>query len=171
LLLFVSVALSSQVEAQVRVVRRGDDRLRGVRSVDIVVTHASASDRECAVATQALEEGAVTALQATGLRGTVSAKAPSWFYTVEIEVRSRRADESCVTSLSADLVAHVDGWPEADRGLPANAWGSLLVGTMRLIHEAALVSAPPARHATHVTQELHARLTAIGERVRRANEK
>jgi hypothetical protein len=170
LVLLASFALGSLVDAQVRVVRRGDDRLRGIRSVDVVVIDTPPSDSECAVGTRTLQEGAVAALQATGLRGTVSAKAPSWFYTVEIDVRSLRAGEHCVTSLSADLIAHVDGSPEADRGLPANAWGSLLVGTMRLVHESALLAAPRDQHAMRVAAELRARLTAIGERVKRANE-
>jgi hypothetical protein len=169
-ILLLVLATSPLAEAQVRVVRRDDDRLRGIRRVDVLVRDLAA-DAECGLDRRTLQDTAVEALEATGLRAAVSAAAPSWFYTVDIEARALQVGDQCVSSVTADLVAHVDGSPDADRGLPGNAWGSLLVGAMRLVHESALMAAPRGQHAARVAGELRARVTAIGERVRQANPK
>jgi hypothetical protein len=155
-------------DAQVRVVRRGDDRLRGIQTVDIVV-RTPAATTACTVPRATLQDASVSALREAGLRATLSQAASSWFYTVEIELETLIAADRCVTSLTAELVAHVDGLPEADRGLPGNAWGSLLVGTMRLIRESGLIASSATEHAARATVELRDRLTAMGARIRKAN--
>lgn len=167
-LLTLLVVSSTAADTQVRLVLRDDDRLRGIRSVDVVVNDTPDGEPRCRLDRGALQSAAVAALQGTGLRATVSDKASSWFHTVEVDVRTVAAGDQCVSALSADLVAHVDGLPEADRGLPPEAWGSLLIGTMRLARDSTIVAALPERHAGQVIDELRSRLTAIGERVRKA---
>jgi len=111
----------------------------------------------------------MSALRAAGIKASVSAKAGSWFYTVYVTAESSAADGRCVTAVSAELVAQVEGIPEADRYAPQDAWGSLLVGQMPLIREGSLVSSDRVEHASGVAAALGDQVSAIGARIGAVN--
>lgn len=154
--------------AQVRVVRYDDDRLTGIREVDVVLTTAGEVTR-CVEDRTRLQQTAVETIRVAGLRATTSEKARSWFYSVLVSAHSVAIGGSCVTALTIELVAQVDGIPEADRAGPLDAWGSLLVGPLSLIHETVMVTSPAGDHVAPLQAALRARLGAIGARIQAAN--
>jgi hypothetical protein len=163
LLLSVTVA-----DAQVRVVLYGDDRLRGISEVDVVVTVAGDAPG-CAVARPSLQTDAVGTLRASRIRATVSEKASSWHYTILISVQTRAAGNECASAVSTDLVAQVEGFPEADKFAAPEAWGSILIGPMTLVRENDLVTSGQREHDAAVQAAARAQVTALAERIRRAN--
>jgi hypothetical protein len=108
-------------------------------------------------------------LRTAGLEASVSGKASSGFYTAYLTAQSSSAADRCVTSLSAELMARVDGIPEADRYLEKDAWGSLLVGQMPLLRQTGLVSSSHAAHAGQVEAAVREHFTTIGARIRAVN--
>jgi hypothetical protein len=156
---------------QVRVVKRDDQRLQGLTTVDIVVETSTADDAGCAPAPAALQQTARAALAALGLQASVSERASSWFNTVYLRAESIRVADQCVTAFAAHLIVHVDGIPAADRSLPTDAWGSLLVGELSLARRSGLVASPTAVHARQVERAVVEHLNAIGARIRAANER
>jgi hypothetical protein len=162
------VGASVATAAQVRVVRRGDERLAGIDTVDVVVRGLDSGAASCGLATPALFDAATGALRRAGLRATVSARDSSWFYSAIVELNVSAAGGRCATALSTRLVAHVEGVPGADRYAPER-WGSLLVGEMTLGSELSVVHTSAAGHATAVAQTLQKHVSAIGERIRLAN--
>ena len=154
--------------AQVRVVLYGDDRLRGISEVDVVVT-VTGDAPACAVARPSLQTGAVATLRGSGIRATVSEKASSWHYTVLITVQARAAGNECVSAVATELVAQVEGFPEADKFAAAEAWGSILIGPMSLVRENDLVTSGANAHDAAVQAAARAQVAALAERVRRAN--
>jgi hypothetical protein len=159
--------LSAAVTAQVRVVRRGDERLAGIDTVDVVVRGLE-SGAPCGLARPALFDAATSALRRAGLRATVSARDSSWFYSAIVEVDVSAGGGRCATALSTRLIAHVDGIPGADRYAPER-WGSLLVGEMSLASELSVVQTATAGHAAAVVGSLQKQVSAIGVRIRLAN--
>jgi hypothetical protein len=164
-LLLLSVTTA---DAQVRVVLYGDDRLRGISEVDVVVT-LTGDAPGCAVARPSLQTDAVGTLRGSRIRATVSEKASSWHYTVLITVQTRAAGNECATAVTTELVAQVEGFPEADKFAAAEAWGSVLIGPMSLARENALVTSAPNAHDATVQATARAQVAALAERVRRAN--
>ena len=138
------------LDAQVRVVRRGDDRLSGITAVDVVVKDLNTDAVSCGVAPTALQETAVATLRAAGIMSSGSGMASSWFYTFYVTARSVVAERQCVTSLTAELMAHVSGIPESDQAATNGAWGSLLVGQMPLAREAGPGQFCPCDHGSRV---------------------
>src|SRR4029078_1864534 len=126
---------------QVRVVRYGDDRLAGITTVDVVVI--LTGDETCGLRPGAVQESAVAALRRAGIKATASAKASSWFHTVYLRLDSGIAANECVTAVETELVAQVQGIPEADKSAGPGAWGSLLVGELSLLRESALTISSP----------------------------
>lgn len=167
-ILLLTLMSSSTVPAQVRVVRRGDERLAGIETVDVVVRGLDAGAMPCGIDKPVLFEAATSAFRAAGLRATVSARDSSWFYSAIVGVSSNTSDGRCATALSISLIAHVNGMPEADRSSP-DRWGSLLVGEMPLVSELAVVHTTPSSHAAAVAAAVRKQISAIGERIRLAN--
>ena len=169
--LIVAVALVTTVaaEGQVRVVRHGDDRLSGIREIDVVVTTQAATPAACTPDRATLQTAAVTALRQAGVRATVSDKAPSWFYSLVIDARSAGLGGSCATAISTELVAQVQGIPDADREASPGSWGSLLVGAMPLVRAIDLVTATAQEHDAMVTATLRTQVAAIAAKLRAAN--
>lgn len=155
--------------AQVRVVRRGDERLKGITSVDIVVTGLDAGPSRCGLDKASLLRDSARLLNGPGLRATISEHASSWFYSVTVDVRSTLLQGRCATALSTDLIAHADGIPDADRHAPPEEWGSLLVGEITLIHELAVVQSEAAAHADGVAASLRKQISSMKDRIRLAN--
>jgi hypothetical protein len=164
-LLFAAVTAA----AQVRVVRRGDDRLKGISTLDVVVRGLDAAPSPCGLVRDELLRVAAAPLRAAGLRATTSDRDSSWYYSAIVDVTSAATDGRCATALTTTVIAHVDGIPEADRGAPPAAWGSLLIGEMPLVTERGVVQTPMAGHAGAVGDALRAQAAAIGERIRQAN--
>jgi len=167
-LAMLAAAVASLHAEQVRVVRYGDDRLTGVMSVDVVVSM-SPGGEACRLTSSALQDAAVAALRQSGIKASVSARASSWFYTVYVRLASVAAADRCVTAVETQLVAQVQGIPEADRDAPAGAWGSLLVGELSLLRESMMAVSPPAAHPARVEATVVEQLAAVGERMKRAN--
>lgn len=156
--------------AQVRVVRRDDDRLAGISQVDIVVDVLEPSQAEaCALDRGDLQQAALAALRDGRLAASVSDKASSWFHTLEVTVSTGAAGTWCVTFVTSELVTHVDGIPEADQAAPGEKWGSLLKGAMPLIRERTTVVAEAGEHAARVRQRVGEHASTIARRVRAAN--
>ncbi len=154
--------------AQVRVVLYGDDRLKGITEVDVVVTVLGEA-AACAVSRPGLQTAAVGVLQGSRIRATVSEKASSWHYTVLMTVRKSPAGDGCASAVSTELVAQVEGFPEADKFAAPGAWGSILMGPMSLVRENDLVTSAPREHDATVQAAALAQVAALAERVRRAN--
>ena len=169
LALLVGALIPIAASAQVRVVRRGDERLKGITSLDVVVTGLDAGIPPCGLEKGSLLRESARLLNGPGLRATISERASSWFYTVVIDVRSTLTAGRCATALSTDLVAHVDGIPEADRAAPPEAWGSLLIGDLTLIHDLAVIQSDPSGHPAAIDASLRKQISSIGERIRLAN--
>jgi hypothetical protein len=75
----------------------------------------------------------------------------------------------CAAFLTTELLAHVEGIPDADRAAAPGTWGSWLVGEMTLIRYTDLVTSPVQEHDAAMRQSLETRLTMLGERLRAAN--
>ena len=165
----LTVCGTAATAAQVRVVRRGDDRLTGINTVDVVVRGLESPATPCGLTKPALFEAATSTLRGAGLRATVSAKDSSWFYSAVVELAVRAGGGRCATALSTRLIAHVDGIPGADRYAPER-WGSLLVGEMLLVSELTVVQTAPAGHAAAVLEAARKHVSAIGARIRLANQ-
>jgi hypothetical protein len=155
---------------QVRVVKRGDARLHGLRAVDVYVHSILADGIACGLTVESLQAAAVTALRKRGIGATISEKASSWFNTVHVEAQTLRADGGCITSLNVDLTTHVEAIPDADRYAAADAWGSLLVGELSLARRSGLTSSTRDQHRRAVGDALADHVTAIGERIGAANQ-
>jgi hypothetical protein len=165
LYLLASVATAG---AQVRVVLYGDDRLKGIAEVDVVVT-VRGDTAACAVSRPALQTGATNTLRTSRIRATVSEKASSWHYTVLMTTHSSAAGNGCASALTTELVAQVEGFPEADKFAAPGTWGSILIGPMSLVRENDLVTSAPREHDAAVQAAALAQVEALTERMRRAN--
>jgi hypothetical protein len=168
LIAFLAFAAALPTQAQVRVVRYGDDRLSGIREVDVLVSKAADATSRCVSAEAPLAALARDVLQQSNIKATISEKTTSWFYSVVITVTSAVAGTRCAAALTTELLAEVQGMPEADRHVPAGTWGSLLVGHMPLIHLTGLVITPAEEHDAAVRDAVRARVTSIAERIRAA---
>jgi hypothetical protein len=165
----LAVAAANAASAsQVRVVRYGDDRLTGITQVDVVVSITGDVGR-CPIDRARLQQAAVVTLRASQVEATVSEKASSWFYSVLVTAHAAAVGGSCACAISAELIAQVDGIPEADRHAAPGAWGSLLVGGLSLIRETAMVTSPAPEHPGPVETVLRAQIAAIGARISAAN--
>jgi len=162
------LASCATLDAQVRIVLYGDDRLAGITEVDVVVTVAG-DTAACAVSRPALQTGATDTLRAARIRATVSEKASSWHYTVLVAVHKSSAGEGCASAVTTELVAQVEGFPEADKFAAPGAWGSILIGPMSLVRENDLVTSAPREHDAAVQAAARGQVTALAARIRRAN--
>ena len=156
-------------DGQVRVVLHGDDRLKGIAEVDVVVTVTEDATAACVVSRPALQTSAAELLRASDIRATVSEKASSWHYTVLMTVHRATASEGCASAVTTELVAQVEGFPEADKFAAPGAWGSILMGTMSLARENDLVTSSPRAHDAVVQAAARTQVTALAGRIRRAN--
>jgi hypothetical protein len=157
------------MHAQVRVVRTGDDRLTGIHAVDVLVTVSGANSDGCAIHSAPLESLAVQEMRAAAVEATVSTKARSWFYSVTVDVRPQRVAGSCAVAITTELVAQVDGIPEADRYGSPGSWGSLLVGVMPLLRETALIAPAPGKRQAAVETAVRGHVAAFAAKLRAAN--
>jgi hypothetical protein len=73
------------------------------------------------------------------------------------------------TSLTAELMAQVDGIPESDRHAAPDTWSSLLVGQMPLVRQAILVRSARPEHGSRVETAVRAQVEAIGARMKAVN--
>ena len=171
--LTVTVALavlSSGVASQVRVVRSGDDRLTGIGQVDVLVTLTPSSMSPCHITPSALQRGALDSLRGAGITATISEKAPSWHYSVVVDVRGHGTDTTCAAAITTELVAHVAGIPDADGNSPPGRWGSLLLGSMPLVRDNDLVMTTPLAHDGAVQHVVQEHVAVIAARIRAANQ-
>ena len=155
--------------AQERVVRQGDDRLKGIAAVDVTIDPVPADGAKCGITRELLQKTAIGALKAGGLNATLSKKAVSSPHTVYATVSSVRLAGQCATSVVTELTAQVEAIPEADRNAPAGKPGSLLVGQLTLIRHNGIVSSRVAVHASSVWTLLREHLTDIATRIASAN--
>jgi hypothetical protein len=155
--------------AQVRTILYGDDRLAGISEVDVVVTVAGEGATPCAVSRPALQSGATGTLRTSGIRATVSEKASSWHYSVMVNVYRTAAGDGCVSAVTTELIAQVEGFPEADKFATPGAWGTILIGPMSLAREIDLVTSARREHDAAVQTAARAQVAALAERIRRAN--
>lgn len=155
--------------AQVREIRRGDDRLKGIAQVDVLVRMPPMEDSACQVARPAIEQDAVAVLEAQEISAAVSARAPSWFHTVIVDVSAIDVGGRCATSVQSTLITQVDGIPDIERSNARDEWGSLLVGSLVLAHEQAMVAASRREQPAKVAAALAAQLRALGQRIRKRN--
>ena len=165
----VAAGMVEVASAQVRVVRYDDDRLRGITEVDVVVAVAGDVER-CGVSRVRLQQRTIDVLRESRLKATSSEKASSWFYSVLVSAHTAAVGSSCATAMTTELVAQVEGIPEADRYAPTGSWGSLLVGPLCLVRETAMATSAATEHAGSVDITLRAQLTAIGARISAANQ-
>jgi hypothetical protein len=163
------VASLATADGQVRVVLHGDDRLKGIAEVDVVVTVSGDVTGGCVVSRPALQTGATEVLRNARIKATVSEKASSWHYTVLVTVHKATAGEGCASAVTTELVAQVEGFPEADKFAAPDAWGSILMGPMSLTREIDLVTSGPREHDAAIQAAARAQVTALAERIRRAN--
>ena len=127
------LAALATAEEQVRVILYGDDRLKGITEVDVVVT-VLGEPAACAVARSGTADWATNVFsEGSRIRATVSEKASSWHYTVLMTVHRSPAGDGCASAVSTELVAQVEGFPEADKFAAPGAWGSILMGPMSLV--------------------------------------
>jgi hypothetical protein len=162
------VAALATAEGQVRVILYGDDRLQGITEVDVVVT-VLGDPATCTVSRSALQTGATNTLRNSRIRATVSEKASSWHYTVLMTIHRSATGSGCASAVTTELVAQVEGFPEADKFAAAGAWGTILIGPMSLVRENGLVTSAPKEHDAAVQAAALAQVAALAERVRRAN--
>jgi hypothetical protein len=165
--LLLAAALTLQA-GPVRVVRYGDERLEGITRVDVIVQQ-TGDAQACRVVKDVLQRTATAALAEAHVPASVSEKASSWFYSVQISITSSLTAGRCATSVWTELVAQVDGVPEADRYAAPGSWGSLLVGQLSLLRESAVVSSTPGDHQARVLSTLRVQAAAIGSRIKAAN--
>lgn len=162
------VALGTPTHGQVRVVRSGDDRLAGIRAVDVLVTQTETT-ATCALTTSSIQALAIDTLRTAGIQATLSQKARSTFYSVVIDIGSARREAICAADVTTELVAQVNGIPEADRWLAPGEWGSLLVGFMPLLHHNTLVIGPALEHDASVRHTVRAQVAAVADKIRSIN--
>lgn len=166
-LLAIHAALGVASQAQVRVVRQGDDRLVGITEVDLVLRHDESAAPHCS--TPKVLPAAAAVLTNAGIKATVSDAAPSWFYSVVITLTHAVENARCLTAVTTQLVTQVAGIPEADSIAPPGTWGSLLIGEMPLLREATIVAADPDARHTALQNAVRAHVAAIAARLRAAN--
>jgi hypothetical protein len=154
---------------QVRVVRHGDDRMTGIREVDVLVLPDAGTPARCALARQSLQHSAASVLREAGIAATVSERASSWFYTLRVTTASLEVGGHCVTSLMTELVAAVRAVPDADEQAAPGTWGSLLVGEMVLARATDLIHTRDTAHQQSCIERLRAQVTGIASRVRAHN--
>jgi hypothetical protein len=154
----------------VREVRRGDERLRGVEAVDVLIASFKGAVDRCRIMREDLQRDAKQTLIGGGVPATISERSSSWFYTIAVTVHTAAAGDRCVTALGTELMTHVEGIPEVDRYATAGTWGSLLVGQLSLIDLSDLIESAAAEHATVVRSALREQLAAIARRIVAANE-
>lgn len=162
-----TLLLSVSVTTQVRVVRAGDARLAGIDEVDVLVMEDS-DGRGCTFTRLAAQERAIRALRAANIKATGSDKARSWHYSVVIDVERAETATVCASAITTELLAEVSAIPEADRNLPAGAWGSLLVGVMPLARDKTLVIGAALEHDAAVQRAIEIQVAAIAARIRSA---
>jgi hypothetical protein len=160
LILVLSAPGNGSSTAQVRELRHGDDRLKGITSVDVVIDPLAADGSRCGLAREAIQQVTVMALQSAGLKSTVRENASSAFFTVYVTATTVRSGSQCATSLVTDLMAHVEGAQDS---------GSVLVGEMSLIRHQGVVSSAHSAHTSNVHSVLRDHLKAIGTKVATAN--
>ena len=153
----------------VRVIRRGDDRLKGIDTVDVLVNELGDDSVTCGISRPALQQAAVSALVASGVKATVSEKASSWFFTVHVTVQTARIDDRCATSVHTELRTRVDAIPEIDRYATNGEWGSLMIGELSLIELSAIAGSPRSNHAAQIQDIVQNQVAIIGSRIRTAN--
>lgn len=163
------VASQAGAGAQVRTILYGDDRLAGISEVDVVVTVTGDGSTPCPVSRPALQTSATGVLRASRIRATVSEKASSWHYSVLINVHRATAGQGCVSAVTTELVAQVEGFPEADKFAAPGAWGTILIGPMSLVREIDLVTSGAREHDATVQAAAGAQVAALAARIRRAN--
>lgn len=161
--------LTTDLAGQVRVVRSGDDRLRGIDLVDVLVVLESAQEK-CQTSVPRMQGQALDAFGAAGIQATTSEKARSWHYSLVVTVRTELAGATCASAILTELVAEVAAVPEADKALPPASWGSWLLGAMPLGRESLLVIASPVAHDAAVQQAVRTHARAIAGKIRRANQ-
>ena len=161
--------VASRASAQVREVRQGDDRLKGISAVDVAIDPVSEEAARCGITREMLQKTAVDTLAGAGLKASLSEKASSWFYTVYATVSSLTSGRQCSSSVVTELTAQVAGIPEADRHAAPDKSGSLLVGQLTLIRHNGIVSSRTAGHAGDVRSLLREHLTGIARRIAAAN--
>jgi hypothetical protein len=171
LLVVVTSWLSANVvhADQGRVVRSGDERLKGIEAVDVVIDPVPPDSVRCGITRDALQQITVDTLNSAGLKATLSEKSSSWFYTVYATASTVRSSGLCATSIVTELTAQVAGIPEAERNAQPGQMGSLLVGPLTLIRHNGIVSSRASVHATHVRSVLSDHLSGIAQRVTAAN--
>lgn len=163
------IVLPATAGPQVRIVRYDDDRLAGIRAVDALVTFETPAGTPCSPRKGDLQRTVVGTLREAGVLTTLSERARSTPYSLETRVRSAAIGPYCATAISSELIAEVDGLPESDKAAAPGTWGSLLVGTMSLVREEALVTTAQEAHDAAVQRAVRSHVQAIAERVRRAN--
>ena len=166
-ILAVCLAVST-ASAQVRVVRRGDDRLTGINAVDVLVVGTTVAGA-CAITKGAVYDRAVRALQNAQVEATVSQKDRSSYHSVVITIEVANTGSSCATAVSTDLVTEVAGIPEADNDAAPGTWGSLLIGAMSLVTRNALVIGTPVEHDAAVQHAVERHAAEIAAKLRSAN--
>jgi hypothetical protein len=169
LIALLTLASAPISHGQVRVIRYGDDRLAGITQVDVLVRLAPDASGRCSVDRAAIEALSVNVLREGGVKATLSLKALSWFYSVVISAAVSGIGSYCAASVTTELLAHVEGIPEADRSAPPGTWGSRLVGEMPLVRYTDLVTTPVQEHDAAVRRSLQTRLTMLSEKLRAAN--
>jgi hypothetical protein len=172
-MLIVSAALMSDLSAgagQARVVLQGDDRLKGITAVDVVIDPLRAEAGRCGVRRDALHEVVIQTLRPTGLKATISEKSSSWHHTIYVTVSTVISDGHCASGIVTELMAHVEGVPVADNQRPPTEWSSLLVGQLTLIRHNGIVSSRRSAHAADVRSIVSVHLLAIGTRVMASNQ-
>jgi hypothetical protein len=162
-------SLAAPGYAQERVVRQGDDRLKGIAAVEVTIDPVPPDAARCGLTREQLQKTAVAALKRAGVKATLSEKAGSSPYTVYATVSSVRLAGQCATSVVTELTAQIEGVPEADRSAPAGAPGSLLVGQLTLIRHNGVISSRASAHASSVWSLLREHLTDIATRIAVAN--
>jgi hypothetical protein len=163
------LASVASMDGQVRIILHGDDRLKGITEVDVVVAVTGDATPACAVSRPALQTTATEMLRKSRVRATVSEKASSWHYTVHVTVHTATAGDGCASAVTTELVAQVEGFPEADKFAAPGAWGSVLMGPMSLARENDLVTSGPREHDAAVQAAARDQLSALAERIRLAN--
>jgi hypothetical protein len=165
----LTAGFPTTADAQVRVVRHADERLTGIREVDVLVRGVGAEADGCEAIRHTVEATAAERLRAGGVRATVSEVAPSWHHSLLITLSSAATPCGCSTALVIDLVAHVRGMPDADAHAAPDAWGSLLVGYMPLSSTTDVVTASAPTHPHAIEQLVRTRVDALAARIKSKN--
>jgi hypothetical protein len=154
----------------IRVVKRGDARLRGITAVDVYVADLGGVSAKCGLSKAPLHNAARQAVAPTGLNATVSEAGSSWFFTVRVTIESVAYRDRCTTSIRTHLITHVEGIPEQDRYTSGGEWGSLLVGEMVLVGQTTLTESALRDHADRVSGVVAEHVATIAGRIRAANQ-